>query len=139
MICIHCEHKFIGGAFVRGSGPGTSVAMRRCPKCNKEFVAPPRPRAPGKIVALAAENDALRATVERLEAERQTFIDALWENGHDVHGQHTGVQDGRCGLCSAYDSYVAEIGTCIRHGDWMRTAGHGCPGCNGEVEKEHSK
>ena len=51
--------------------------------------------------------DALRATVERLEAERQTFIDALWEYGHDVHGQHTGVRDGRCGLCSAYDSYVA--------------------------------
>ena len=55
----------------------------------------------------AASHDALRATVERLEAERQTFIDALWEYGHDVHGQHTGVQDGRCGLCSAYDSYVA--------------------------------
>ena len=66
MICIHCNHVFVGNAFIRGSGPGTSVAMRRCPKCNKEFVAPPKLRAPGKVVALQAEIDALRATVERL-------------------------------------------------------------------------
>ena len=67
MICIHCEHKFIGGAFIRGSGPGTSVALRRCPKCNKEFVAPPKPRAPGKVVALQAEINTLRVRVKELE------------------------------------------------------------------------
>ena len=67
MICIHCEHQFIGGAFIRGSGPGTSVAMRRCPKCNKEFVAPPKPRAPGKVVALQAEINTLRVRVKELE------------------------------------------------------------------------
>jgi hypothetical protein len=66
VICIHCEHQFVGGAFIRCSGPGTSVAMRRCPKCNKEFVAPPKSRAPGKVVALQAEIDAIRAENERL-------------------------------------------------------------------------
>ena len=69
MICIHCEHQFIGGAFIRGSGPGTSVAMRRCPKCEREFVAPPKPRAPGKVVALQAEIDTLRVRVKELEVE----------------------------------------------------------------------
>ena len=68
MICIHCEHQFVGGAFIRGSGPGTSVAMRRCPKCNKEFVAPPKLRAPGKVVALQAEIDALRAQLHEVRA-----------------------------------------------------------------------
>ena len=69
MICIHCEHQFTGFAFIRGSGPGTSVAMRRCPKCEREFVEPPKLRSPGKIVALAAENDALRVRVKELEGE----------------------------------------------------------------------
>ena len=69
MICIHCEHQFVGGAFIRGSGPGTSVAMRRCPKCEREFVAPPKLRAPGKIVALQAEIDALRAQLDEARAE----------------------------------------------------------------------
>ena len=69
MICIHCEHQFVGGAFIRSSGPGKSVAMRRCPQCNKEFVVPPKLRAPGKVVALAAENDALRVRVKELEVE----------------------------------------------------------------------
>ena len=70
MICIHCEHQFTGSAFIRSSGPGTSVAMRRCPKCNKEFVAPPKLRPPPrKIVALQAEIDALRVRVKELEVE----------------------------------------------------------------------
>ena len=77
MICIYCEHQFVGGAFIRGSGPGTSVAMRRCPKCNKEFVAPPKLRAPGKIVALAAENDALRVRVKELEVELAKLQDKI--------------------------------------------------------------
>ena len=67
MICVHCNHVFMGGAFTRSSGRGKSVAMRRCPKCEREFVAPFRARAPGKIVALQDENAALRATVARLE------------------------------------------------------------------------
>ena len=69
MICIHCEHQFVGGAFIRGSGPGTSVAMRRCPKCEREFVAPPKLRAPGKIAALQSEIDALRAQLDEARAE----------------------------------------------------------------------
>ena len=77
MICIHCEHQFVGGAFIRGSGPGTSVAMRRCPKCNKEFVAPPRLRAPGKVVALQAEIDALRMRVKELEVELAKLQDKI--------------------------------------------------------------
>ena len=80
MICIHCEHQFIGGAFIRSSGPGTSVAMRRCPKCEREFVAPPKPRAPGKVVALQAEVDTLRATVERMTT---ALRDIRW---HAKHG-----------------------------------------------------
>ena len=71
MICIHCEHKFIGNAFVRGSGR-VWVAMRRCPKCEREFVAPPKPRAPGKIEALQAEIDALRAQLD--EARKAATI-----------------------------------------------------------------
>ena len=80
MICIHCEHQFIGFAFIRSSGPGTSVAMRRCPKCEREFVAPPKPRAPGKVVALQAEVDTLRATVERMTT---ALRDIRW---HAKHG-----------------------------------------------------
>ena len=71
VICIHCEHKFIGNAFVRGSGR-VWVAMRRCPKCEREFVAPPKPRAPGKIEALQAEIDALRAQLD--EARKAATI-----------------------------------------------------------------
>ena len=77
MICIHCEHQFVGGAFIRNSGPGTSVAMRRCPKCNKEFVALPKPRAPGKVVALQAERDALRVRVKELEIELAKLQDKI--------------------------------------------------------------
>ena len=76
MICIHCEHQFVGGAFIRSSGPGKSVAMRRCPQCNKEFVVPPKLRAPGKVVALQAEIDALRATVARLREALELIADA---------------------------------------------------------------
>ena len=77
MICIHCEHQFTGNAFIRGSGPGTSVAMRRCPKCNKEFVAPPKLRAPGKVVALQAEIDTLRVRVKELEVELAKLQDKI--------------------------------------------------------------
>ena len=77
MICIHCEHQFTGGAFIRGSGPGTSVAMRRCPQCDKEFVAPPKLRAPGKIVALQAEIDALRVRVKEQEVELAKLQDKI--------------------------------------------------------------
>ena len=82
MICIHCEHQFVGGAFIRGSGPGTSVAMRRCPKCEREFVAPPKLRSPGKVVALRAEIDALRAQLDEERAElakwKQSFVGHLY-------------------------------------------------------------
>ena len=67
MICIHCEHQFIGGAFIRGSGQGTSVAMRRCPKCEREFVEPPKPRAPGK--AVTAEREACAKVAELVARE----------------------------------------------------------------------
>ena len=77
MICIHCEHQFVWGAFIRGSGPGTSVAMRRCPKCEREFVAPPKLRAPGKVVALQAEIDALRMRVKELEVELAKLQDKI--------------------------------------------------------------
>ena len=77
MICIHCEHQFVGGAFIRSSGPGKSVAMRRCPNCNEDFVAPPKPRAPGKIVALQAEIEALRVRVKELEGELAKLQDKI--------------------------------------------------------------
>ena len=80
MICIHCEHQFVGCAFIRTSGSGTSVAMRRCPKCECEFVAPPKLRAPGKVVALQSEIDALRATVARMTT---ALRDIRW---HAKHG-----------------------------------------------------
>jgi len=35
--------------------------------------------------------------------------------------------------CHTY--YHIETGACIQHGEWSRTAGLGCPGCNGEIEK----
>ena len=42
--------------------------------------------------------------------------------------------DGEPGTyCHTY--YHIETGACIQHGEWARTAGLGCPGCNGEIEK----
>jgi predicted nucleic acid-binding Zn ribbon protein len=35
--------------------------------------------------------------------------------------------------CHTY--YHIETGACIQHGEWARTAGLGCPACNGEIEK----
>ena len=35
--------------------------------------------------------------------------------------------------CHTY--YHVETGACIQHGEWARTAGLGCPACNGEIEK----
>ena len=41
--------------------------MRRCPLCNKDFVAPPRLRAPGK--AVTAEREACAKVAELVARE----------------------------------------------------------------------
>ena len=105
MICIHCEHQFVGGAFIRSSGPGTSVAMRRCPKCECEFVAPPKLRAPGKVVALQAEIDALRATVARLRRALQNLLEDTQHARHRCDDVDCPVAAARAALAAKGDEH----------------------------------
>ena len=59
------------------------------------------------------------------------------ENPHIGQGRACAFEirarDGEPGTyCHTY--YPVETGACIQHGEWARTAGLGCPACNGEIE-----
>ena len=80
------------------------------------------------------------AVMDAVDAERAACCAIVYgQCGSDNVAQRTvdaiRARDGEPETyCHTY--YHIETGACIQHGEWSRTAGLGCPGCNGEIEKE---